>query len=115
MALELTDPEDAKLLTLARAGRARNQSSQGAAVRDSDGRTYAATNLDLPSLQLSAVQVAVAMAASSGVQGLEAALLVTDGLAVDEVDVTVVREFGGAGIPVYRADGDGVVADMVTT
>jgi len=115
MALELTDPEDAKLLTLARASRARSQASQGAAVRDSDGRTYAATNLDLPSLQLSAVQVAVAMAASSGVRGLEAGLLVTDGMAVDDADVTVVREFGGTGIPVYRAGGDGVVADMVTT
>jgi hypothetical protein len=115
MAVELTDPEDAKLLTLARASRARAQTSQGAAIRDSDGRTYAATNLDLPSLELSALQVAVAMAASSGVKGLEAALLVTEGLAVDDVDVTVVREFGGTGLPVYRADGSGEVADVVTT
>ena len=37
-------------------------------------------------------------------KGLEAGLLVTDGLAVDEPDVTVVREFGGTGIPVYRAE-----------
>ena len=115
MAVELTDPEDAKLLTLARASRARAQTSQGAAIRDSDGRTYAATNLDLPSLELSALQVAVAMAASSGVKGLEAALLVTEGLAVDDVDVTVVREFGGTGVQVYRADGTGEVADVVTT
>jgi hypothetical protein len=115
MGLELTDPEDAKLLTLARTSRARGETAQGAAVRDSDGRTYAATNLDLPSLQLSALQVAVAMAASSGVKRLEAALLVTDGLAVDDVDVTVVREFGGTGLPVYRADGSGVVSDVVTT
>ena len=48
-------------------------------------------------------------------RGLEAGLLVTDGMAVDEADVTVVREFGGTGIPVYRAGGDGVIADMVTT
>ena len=73
MGLELTDPEDAKLLTLARANRARAQALEGAAVRDTDGRTYSAASVDLPSLHLSALQVAVAMAISSGVKGLEAA------------------------------------------
>ena len=33
------DPEDAKLITLARSARARNGAAQGAAVRDTDGRT----------------------------------------------------------------------------
>ena len=33
--------EDAKLVTLARATRARTGAAEGAAVRDSDGRTYA--------------------------------------------------------------------------
>lgn len=115
MPVDLTDLEDAKLLTLARASRARAAASEGAAIRDTDGRTYSAANVDLPTLQLSALQVAVAMAVSSGVRGLEAALVVTDGLAVDDADVTVVREFGGSGLPVYRADAAGVVADAVST
>ena len=34
--------EDRKLVTLARSARARAGSEQGAAVRDGDGRTYAA-------------------------------------------------------------------------
>jgi hypothetical protein len=69
------DPEDAKLITLARSARARTGAAQGAAVRDGDGRTYVAASVALPSLQLSALQVAVAMAVSSGAPGLEAAVV----------------------------------------
>ena len=115
MSVELTDPEDAKLLTLARASRARGKSREGAAVRDSDGRTYSATNVDLPTLQLSALEVAVAMAISGGVKGLEAGLVVTDGLALDDRDVAVVREFAGTDVTLYRADSDAQVLDVRTT
>jgi len=69
------DAEDAKLVTLARSSRARTRAAQGAAVRDTDGRTYVAATVDLPSLRLSALQVAVAMAVSSGALGLEAAVV----------------------------------------
>ena len=47
--------EDVKLVTLARAVRARNGAVEGAAVRDDTGRTYAATPVVLPSLAVSAV------------------------------------------------------------
>ena len=114
MAVEL-DPEDAKLATLARAGRARAGAREGAAVRDADGRTYAAVSVDLPSLSITAVQAAVAMAVSSGVSGLDAAVVVTDALGVAEADADVVRDLAGAGIPIYRADSSGAVVDMVTT
>lgn len=69
------EAEDAKLVTLARSARARTRAAQGAAVRDTDGRTYVAATVDLPSLKLSALQVAVAMAVSSGAMGLEAAVV----------------------------------------
>ena len=72
------DVEDAKLVTLARSVRARTRASAGAAVRDGDGRTYAAASVELPSLQLSALQLAVAMAVSSSAPGLEAAVVVAD-------------------------------------
>ncbi|MFN2517537.1 MAG: cytidine deaminase, partial [Jatrophihabitantaceae bacterium] len=72
------NPEDAKLATLARSARARSGTAQGAAVRDSDGRTYVATGVGLPSLTLSALQVAVAMAVSSGAKCLEAAVVLGD-------------------------------------
>ncbi len=114
MAPELADQEDAKLLVLARAHRARAGSAAAAAVRDTDGRTYSAADVVLPSLRLSALELAVALAVSSGGSGLEAALLVGDH-GIEPADVTVVREFAGAGVPIYRADTAGTVTDAVAT
>jgi hypothetical protein len=110
-----TNPEDAKIVTLARSTRARSQAPEGAAVRDTDGRTYAASTVQLPSLRLSALQVAVAMAVSSGVRGLEAAAVVTDAGRLEASDLDAVRDFGGAGLPVFRADPHGDVASVETT
>ena len=71
----LTDPEDAKLVTLARSTRARTRAAEGACVRDQDGRTYAGATVTLPSLSLSAVQVAVGAAVASGARGREAGVV----------------------------------------
>ena len=73
------DPEDSKLVTLARSTRARTGAAEGAAVRDDIGRTYAAATVDLTSLQLTALQAAVAAAASSGSTTIDAACVVRDG------------------------------------
>ncbi len=115
MPVELTDPEDEKLLTLARSSRTRGNAREGAAVRDTDGRTYTATNVNLPSLQLSALQAATAMAISSGATELEVGLVVTDALSLNELDVSVIREYAGDGIVLYRVATDGSVLDSVTT
>ena len=96
------EDEDAKLVTLARATRSRTGAVQGAAVRDTDGRTYAAASVALPSLRLSALQVAVAMALSSGAPGLEAAV-VLGGEPVDPDGVIAVGEVT-AGAPVFFVD-----------
>jgi len=71
------DAEDDKLVTLARSARARTGAAEGAAVRDDIGRTYVAATVALPALALTALQAAVAAAASSGVTTLEAAVVVT--------------------------------------
>lgn len=97
--------EDQKLVTLARSARARTRALQGAAVRDTDGRTYVATSVDLPSLQLSALQLAVAMAVSSGVLGLEAAVVLGDDT-FDDAGVAAVRDFA-PDAPVIAVDADG--------
>jgi hypothetical protein len=96
--------EDAKLVTLARGARARTSAAEGAAVRDSDGRTYAAGTVDLPSLRLSALAVCVAMAVSSGSRGLEAAVLLTEADGLAESDLDVVRDFAGRGVTLHRGD-----------
>jgi cytidine deaminase len=90
-ALDLADSENAKLVTLARSARARTGAAQGAAVRDTDGRTYAAAAVELTSLSLSALQVAVAMAVSSGAPGLEAAVVCADE-AADPLGTLAVRD-----------------------
>jgi cytidine deaminase len=97
--------EDAKLVTLARSARARTRAAQGAAVRDGDGRTYVAATVELPSLSLSALQVAVAMAVSSGAPGLEAAVVLGDDPA-DAAGEQAVRDLAPAAA-VLRAGPDG--------
>lgn len=107
--------EDRKLLTLARATRARTGAREGAAVRDLDGRTYAAATVDLPSLQVSAVGAVVAMAVASAAQGLEAAVVLGDATEAAETDLAVLRDVAGGGVPVLIADARGTVTGSTTT
>lgn len=103
------DPDDRKILTLARATRVRTGAVEGAAVRDPTGRTYTAATVDLPSLRISALRLAVAMAVSSGAEGLEAAALVADTAEPksEPDDLAAVRDLGGPGVPVFLAGPDG--------
>jgi hypothetical protein len=88
------DPEDGKLVILARSARARTGAAEGAAVRDDMGRTYAAATVALPSLSLTALQAAVAAAVSSGAQRLEAAAVVTEASALDDDSRCVAFDLG---------------------
>ncbi|MER8186603.1 cytidine deaminase [Kitasatospora sp. NPDC094015] len=108
---ELTalDPEDKKIITLARSARARNGVAEGAAVRDETGRTYVAGTVALESLRLTALQTAVAMAVASGAKGLEAAAVVSGAEQPAEADLAAVRDLGGAGTPVLLAGPDGTL------
>lgn len=105
--------EDAKLVTLARATRARVRAAEGAACRDSDGRTYAAATVDLPSLRLSAIQVCVAMAVASGSRGLEAAVVLTDADGVAPDDLAALNDFSGSNVVVHRGDPAGGSVETV--
>jgi hypothetical protein len=106
------DPEDAKIVTLARSARARTGAAEGAAVRDTDGRTYAAATVALPSLALTALQAAVAAAVSSGAPGLEAAAVVTGSEAVDAASLAAVRDLTPSAY-VLRADSSGAVRETL--
>jgi hypothetical protein len=107
--------EDRKLVTLARATRARTGAAEGAAVRDSDGRTYAAATVDLPSLHVSAAGVCVAMAVASGSRGLEAAVVLTGADTVTTGDLDALRDLGGTGVVVHLGDVKGAITDTLTT
>ena len=101
------DPEDDKLVTLARASRARTGGAEGAAVRDDMGRTYSASTVALTALTLTALQAAIAAAVSSGAAQLEAAAVVTDAAAIDDASRDAARELGVELVIV--ADGSGQV------
>ncbi|HIW61463.1 MAG TPA: cytidine deaminase [Candidatus Stackebrandtia excrementipullorum] len=105
------DPEDDKLVTLAHAAAARIGAPKGAAVRDQDGRTYAAASVRLPHLRLSALQLAVAQAVAAGAETLEAAAVVVSHGSVSEVvdaqGLAAVRDLSDAA-PVYVVTEDGV-------
>ncbi|MBC3842279.1 cytidine deaminase [Streptacidiphilus sp. 4-A2] len=103
------DPEDRKIITLARSARARNGVSEGAAVRDETGRTYVAGTVALESLRLSALRTAVAMAVASGAKGLEAAAVVGAAEQPAAEDLAAVRDLGGVGTPVLLAAPDGTL------
>jgi hypothetical protein len=107
-------PEDNKLVVLARATRARTGAAEGAALRDLDGRTYAGATVDLPSLKVSALGVAIAMAVASGAKGAEAAVVLTEG-ELGPSDLDALRDFGGPGVAVLRGTPAGSVEDTTTT
>ena len=101
--------EDEKIITLARSARAprRGGRGRGGAGRDGpDAALRAAVNL--PTLRLSALRLAVAMAVSSGATVLEAAALVSDADAPDPA-----RPGAGAGrrpgAVVFHVGADGAI------
>jgi len=104
--------EDAKLVVLARGARARISAVEGAAVRDQDGRTYAGANVALPSLTLTALQLAVASAVASGATRLEAAAVVTEASTLDGAGHAVVRDLA-VDAPVHVAAPDGTLLGTV--
>ena len=115
------DPEDRKIVTLAQAARQRayapyTGATEGAAVRDTDGRTYAAATVEVSdaALTTSALRAAVTAAAASGARSFEAAALVTEADTADPRDLVVLREFG-SGVPILLAAPDGTVHATITT
>ncbi|MGW4461476.1 cytidine deaminase [Micromonospora sp. NPDC004704] len=104
--------EDAKLVVLARGARARIGAVEGAAVRDQDGRTYAAASVSLPSLTITALQLAVASAAAAGASRLEAAAVVTEASTLDGAGHAAVRDLA-AEAPIHVAAPNGTLLGTV--
>lgn len=105
-------PEDAKLVILARSARGRIGAVEGAAVRDQDGRTYAAANVSLPSLVVTALQLAVASAVAAGAARLEAAAVVTEASTLDGAGHAAVRDLS-TDAPIHVAAPDGTLLGTV--
>jgi len=108
---ETLDPEDTKLLTLARGARGRISAPEGAAVRDEMGRTYSAATVNNGTLAITALDLAVAQAISAGARGAEAAVVV----GAESVEIDGFRSLAGGGVPVYVCTPGGAVTDTVLT
>lgn len=103
------NPEDRKLVTLARGARARIQAATGAAVRDDTGRTYVGADVDLVSLRLSAVELAVAQSVAAGAVGIEAIAVVGQLPGDWRSALRAVGELSGGTATVILADRAGTV------
>lgn len=101
--------EDDKLVTLARGARARVAAESGAALRDTTGRTYSGTNVNREPLEVTAIELVVAQAISSGSTGIEAVVVVADDVLVTTKDIDVVEAAGGVGVPVHVVDNTGTL------
>lgn len=110
----ILEAEDNKLVVLARATRARTDAVEGAALRDLDGRTYAGATVALPSLQISALDVCIAMAVASGAQGAEAVVILGE-KGVQDADLAALRDFAGVGVPAYVGGPSGKIASVLAT
>lgn len=99
--MTLSNSEDAKLLTLARASLKRNHVAQSAALRDGTGRTHVGNSIELQTLTLDALQVALAMALSSGADAIEAAVVV--GQQPSAVSLRNIREISANSLVWYEA------------
>lgn len=95
--------EDTKLVTLAKGARARVGAATGAAVRDETGRTYSGANVDLPSLRLGALQLAVAQAVAAGAQDCECAVVVSADGGIEAADLAAAHDLGGTHVRVLAA------------
>jgi hypothetical protein len=100
------------LVTLARSARARVAAVEGAAVRDQDGRTYNGATVSLPSLSVTALQLAVALAVSSGATTIEAAAVVTEASELDGAGHAAVRDLS-AHAPIHVAAPDATLLGTV--
>lgn len=105
--------EDQKLITLAKAARARIGASEGAAVRDTTGRSYTGATVSLQTVPLTAVELAVASAFVSGTEGLEAAALISAEGAIDQKSLNVITELGQGRVRTYVCDESGEIMAVI--
>lgn len=92
--------EDDKLVTLAKGARLRVSAKSGAALRDTTGRTYASSEVDLEFLKLTAVELALGQAIAAGATGLEAVVVCAES-ELSASDQHLVHEFSGLNTPIY--------------
>ena len=83
------NPEDLKLLTLAKATMARSNSSSAAALRDYTGRTYVAIPVKSGEFEVDSLLAVLVVAKASSISGIEA--IVVCGLEPAPSSISVIK------------------------
>jgi hypothetical protein len=83
------NPEDLKLLTLAKATMARSNSSSAAALRDNTGRTYVAIPVKRGEFEVDSLLAVLVVAKASSISGIEA--IVVCGLEPAPSSISVIK------------------------
>lgn len=84
------NPEDKKLLTLAKATMARSNAKSAAALRDNTGRTYVAIPVVSGEFKVDALLAVLVVAKASQIKGIEA--IVIAGERPDSSSIAIIRE-----------------------
>jgi len=83
------NPEDQKLLTLAKATMARSNSNSAAALRDTTGRTYVAIPVKSGAFEVDALLAVLTVAKASQISGIEA--IVISGQLPDTSSIAIIK------------------------
>ena len=90
----MNNPEDLKLVTLAKNTLARSGALQAAALRDNTGRTYVAINVASPELTLDACEAVLTVALASGITGIESVVYV----GAESARIQVIKAFDSSAL-----------------
>jgi hypothetical protein len=102
------NPEDLKLLTLAKATMFRSNSKSAAALRDNTGRTYVAIPVKSGEFEVDALLAVLVVAKASQITGIEA--IVIAGEAVPASSIEVIRQQDSATKLFVLTEADDLIA-----
>jgi hypothetical protein len=102
------NPEDLKLLTLAKATMARSNSISAAALRDNTGRTYVAVPVKSGDFEIDSLLAVLVVAKASGISGIEAIVLA--GQAAPASSIAIIRAEDAAVKIFAVSDADDLIA-----
>ena len=86
----INNPEDLKLLTLAKATMARSNSKSAAALRDNTGRTYVAIPVSSGAFEVDSLLAVLVVAKASQITGIEAIVIAGD--CAPDSSIEIIRE-----------------------
>ena len=99
-----SNPEDLKLLTLAKATMARSNSKSAAALRDNTGRTYVAIPVKSGDFEVDSLIAVLVVAKASSINGVEAIVVCGEEPAPSSVSVIKNEDSGAKLYLVSEAD-----------